>query len=492
MTLGKILSIVPYVNGYCGAVVVDCSAVPPHVVDALSIPTSVLVDLPEGSGRLNKKRELDPLVTEQLKDSIAAMVEGYRPDRTLLELPKAASLLQSAITEAIQSVLGEQHEPVSSLWRRGIGELPLRRENARRSVAGSFAEGALERLTYDSTLFAAALASNVLFGAPEDIVTRRERKPLELPVPGPVERPAAPNEPCFDWRKLPTEEPAEPTYPAPTSAGIDPGSRYVALAIGEGERAPLALRMLHTFEAGEVVQLAKPKIVQLALGGSYTITTKRVLTTANVRRLAQEVVAAMVARNVKRLTIEHVDDAHFSDGNVEAASAIATHLIRNMWVETEIAVRSEQAGIEVVRVGASTWRAKVAGSASAGADRDERIPIALREGYSNWPRETNEHERDAGGILLHGALPESVTKLRERNARVPVSAGRKRSKMSDLSDEAKEARRARDREASARRKEERHAARAKAGCRCEGKRHLGSCPLAKRNAKVTEYLEANP
>jgi hypothetical protein len=346
-------------------------------------------------------------------------------------------------------------------------------------------------LTYDSTLFAAALASNLLFGAPEDLIVRRERKPLELPAPGSVERLDVAPEPCFDWRQLPTEEPVAPVYQSPTSAGIDPGSRYVALAIGEGTHAPLALRMLHTFEAGEVVQLAKPKVVQLALGGSYTITTKRVLTSANVRRLAKEVVSAMVARNVILLTIEHVDDVHVNGERPESASAIATHLVRNMWVATEIAVRAEHAGIEVRRVSASTWRAKVAGSASAGADRDERIPIALREGFSNWPAETNEHERDAGGILLHGALPESVTKLRERNTRVTLSTDRKRPKMADLSDEAKEVRRAKDREASARRKEERHAARSKAGCSCPGKKHLVACPLSKSGTKSRAYLEGN-
>jgi hypothetical protein len=140
-------------------------------------------------------------------------------------------------------------------------------------------------------------------------------------------------------------------------------------------------------------------------------------------------------------------------------------------------------GIEVVRVRNSTWHARVLRGLSgikiegAGA-HSELIPSSIRAGFSNGPQTSNEHERDAGGILLYGVIPaESLTvaEVREKRPHSPPTP------------EAKAI-------ASEKRLAKKTAERAAAGCSCPKTKHSRGCPLygakSKLNPLTAEELAA--
>jgi hypothetical protein len=302
----------------------------------------------------------------------------------------------------------------------------------------------------------------------------------------------------IDRIKLHTVPPSLPLFPdSAVTAGLDPGSAHLSLAIAQGRALPIRHVYAHTFPVGERVPLAKPKIVT-RFGKQVEITTRHSLNSDHVERLAAEVLAVLEAHHVSRLIVEHVDSAHIQTDRANAASSIATALIRTTWIETEIASRATAAGIVVERVSAATWRAAVAGRARRGGAGAELIPAAIARGIAGWPAVSDEHERDAAGLCLYPA----IMAAREVASRAGVAAHPTRAGLAASIAAAKKPRTRKPTTGKDRSKEleagraKRAAARIAAGCTCAvadtGTRALGwggrgrhrkGCPLAGEAAR---------
>ncbi len=265
----------------------------------------------------------------------------------------------------------------------------------------------------------------------------------------------------------------------PAIAGIDPGSGYLGVVIARGAIAPLKLVAKHVYPVGERVPLARARKIKRG-DEVVIITTRHSLTEPMVDRLANQVLEFLLKHNVKRLALEHVDSVHLDVGQLGAASSIATSLIRAGWVEAVIGDRAAKAGIEVVRVAATSWRAVVAGRRKRGGAGAELIPEAIARGFANWPHETDAHERDAAGLCLWLVAPAP--------APPPPREPRKKA----------EGKREREYDANAtkppsyyvrleRSRKETEEKRKAAGCTCANRRrgrHQAGCPLAHKNGEL--------
>jgi hypothetical protein len=261
----------------------------------------------------------------------------------------------------------------------------------------------------------------------------------------------------------------------PRTAGIDPGSGYLGIVITEGSVVPVQFIHKVTLAVGEKVPLKRPRKIKRG-DETITLTTRHSLTATMAKALADKIVSRLVKYRVTRLAIEHVESVHMDANNVGAASSIATALIRTSWLDILIGERAEAAGIEVQRVSASTWRARVAGRRKRGGAGAELIPAAVASKIKGWPEETDAHERDAAGVNLWLVLPPPESPpLGEKRARaarltttpkVPREPGRRPPsyyvRLERLRKETAQARKA-------------------TGCKCSNQhqgRHRTGCPLA--------------
>lgn len=247
-------------------------------------------------------------------------------------------------------------------------------------------------------------------------------------------------------------------------AGIDVGSAFTAIAIGEGDETPLELLHLQICEVGEMIERAKPRSGVRKDGSSWTQTHRRSVTGAHVDAVAASMLAACVEHGVQRVRIEHVNDVFLDAGNVGAHASQATQLARSSWVEGSIRATLRGAGIEVFEVTQASARARVVGRAQGvrGGSSSERIPEAVARGFRNWPPVTVDHERDAGLICLYDVTPEPASRVaRPRALRAEGGAPRER----DRSKESAKARVARELK------------KVESGCKCGGGRHARECHL---------------
>lgn len=288
-----------------------------------------------------------------------------------------------------------------------------------------------------------------------------------------AEAEAAPVTPGETAPKGRQKTPAEPVAFFPRTAGIDPGSGYLGLVITEGDTVPVQFIHKAVFPVGEKVPLKRPRKIKHD-DKTITITTRNSLTTKMAAALADKIVSRLIQYRVTKLAIEHVESVYIDARRKGSASSIATSLVRSGWLDILIGERAEAAGIEVVRVNAATWRARVAGRRKKGGAGAELIPEAVASRIVGWPRESDEHEHDAAGVCLWRVLPplEAPALVREKKTsanaipRAPREPG-KRPPSYYLRLE-------REREATAQ-------ARAAAGCQCGNQRqgrHRTGCPLA--------------
>lgn len=203
------------------------------------------------------------------------------------------------------------------------------------------------------------------------------------------------------------KKPAAPVVLLPRTAGIDPGSYSLGLVITEGTMMPVQLVHKVTLQVGEKVPLKRPRKIK-SEGKTILVRTRHSLTAAMAKALADKVVARLLQYRVTRLAIEHVESVHMNPKLVgAAASSITTSLIRTSWLDILIGERAEAQGIEVHRVSATTWRARVAGRSRGkrGGAGAELIPEAVASRIQGWPHDADEHERDAAGVNLWLVLP---------------------------------------------------------------------------------------
>ena len=260
----------------------------------------------------------------------------------------------------------------------------------------------------------------------------------------------------------------------PRTAGIDPGSGYLGLVITEGTIVPVQLIHKVTLPVGEKVALKRPRKIKRG-DETITLTTRHSLTASMAKALADKIVSRLLEYRVTKLGIEHVESVHMDSKNLGAASSIATSLIRTSWLDILIGERAEAAGIEVHRVSASTWRARVAGRRKRGGAGAELIPEAVASRIKDWPPDTDAHERDAAGVNLWLVLPPPESPpLAEKKARARTLPRPKGIREPGARPPSYYARLERLRKETAQ-------ARAATGCKCSNQRqgrHRTGCPLA--------------
>lgn len=486
-----IASIISYSNGWLGFVVIEApdegNDSRSRITYADTFEACALEALPEVSAfGKDKRRVFDDAHREAIKTQLGTLLLAYRPERIICEVPSIRSILAVKVAEAILEYLADYTkangipdvERVPSSWVGRYGGPIGTRDVMRQAVVAHLDLDEGVGLLYDGTLKAAAMAAAIIFGTDDVELAPRIRRAhgtgnkatridcptfeaatvepiaLELVEPGEIEEDP-------ELEKLVTPAVGK------IVAGLDSGSRSLAIAIGQGNSRPVTLRYLRTFEVGESVPLLKPKVIKYAGGVEHTVTTKRVLSADFVSALADEVVRILVQYKVERLIVEHVDSVHISAEQVKASSSIATALIRTVWLATEIAVRARFAGIEVVRVRHISWIAKVCGKLRD-EDGERMLTEAVAEAVKDWPRGTNEHEYDAGGIMVYGVLSEEevtvVAEKREKKEAVKAAMKYPRKSKVQIERERREA----------------------AGCRCATK-HQNTCPLYQPSRKMPAW-----
>jgi hypothetical protein len=443
----RIMGIMP--AGWTGFAVIERTETGHSLVAAESWEVGHLVEDMHDGGRgdaKDKRRIVEDPDLDKMLSTIADAVLAYSPDRIVIEAPSRLSKLSSRIyVAAVEQceAMGVKVEAIYQLWKKTFGEF-VDMHGTVKQIVGEWLGGIeIEKeLPYDAQLFSAALAYHVLVGAPEELRkatrTRERRVRVIAPYVPPVRQiemwqpPTNPDieledgiadAPIFDWRELPAGDKAAasgmPPPTGPVTAGLDSGSRFIGLAILEGTKAPAGLRHLETMEVGMSVKLDKPREIKYANGGVHVITHKRVFPESVVDEIADQIVAKLLEHKVTRLVMEHVDSVHIPERSSKGASSIATGLMRTIMFETTVRERAKAHGIECIRVGASTWRSKVAGKGAARGDGAERIPGAIKERIANWVSDSNEHERDAAGCALYGLLPDELTEYQARKLRPP-------------------------------------------------------------------------
>jgi len=211
-------------------------------------------------------------------------------------------------------------------------------------------------------------------------------------------------------------------------AGIDPGSGKLALVISDTSKPP---RVIHrtTLSVGEQVPLKKPRVIKRG-EREVTLTHRHSLTPEMVDRLAADVVKILTDFGVTRLAIEHIDTVHIPKDNPSAASSIGTAINKTAWVDCSIRIAARSAGIAVEHVNAQTWRAYVVPIRERkGGDGADRLATAVPAGFANWSSDSNEHERDAGGVVLWMLREIAAAKPAKARRAKPEREGKYRSQV---------------------------------------------------------------
>ncbi len=224
--------------------------------------------------------------------------------------------------------------------------------------------------------------------------------------------------PSADLSSVPTLVCA-PTIPVSVSfqvgtvrAAIDPGSAWLAVVVARGDAPPLSLVAAETFEVGAMVPLAKPRTVTRSDGTTSQVTHRRSVTSEHVTTIASGVLALLQLHDVRRVVVEHVDHVHLAESKAHS-SRMATDLVRSAWVEGAVSERLRAHGIDVATVASASWRARIAPRVADGSTADQRVDVAVRAGFVDWPR-SNVHARDAAGLCLYDATPIPERKARQR------------------------------------------------------------------------------
>jgi hypothetical protein len=435
----------------------------------------------------DKQRILTVAESAELCGRVLSIIESHHCDLILIEAP---SLTKSPLARNLFSSMCESlnlrslaFESIFSGWRFRLGDPPVRRRNARDLISRLVRDSS--GLQYDSLLFSAALVVHHLVkdldGFELDVSakppkkskpSRRNESGAALDIQSNNTTAEPTHEECTygdafiiespgDDEKLSTEQLA----PVKVVAGVDTGTHWVGLVVASSAKDCVDAQLVKTFEAGRIIPLKKPRRIELAGGGQRIIDSKRVLDFDDASGVADLIIADCVRFQVSELWIEFIESVHIDRADVRSSSGVATELMKSMWIAVLLAERARCLGINVHRVQAASWRAKILGRKSGHGESPELIPEVLAKGFTNWPPmdDTNVHEQDAGGVVLYGvasleaAKPptEPVTKPRARDRQKPLKTT-----------------------ANATRAKARADARLAAGCTCSRK-HLKKCPLYK-------------
>jgi hypothetical protein len=492
---------------YAGIIVAKGEGTAFDLLECESFEVGHLEALPEKVDGKDKRREITDVELVELVTRIEAILRAAHVEKVIIESPSVRSPLGSQVFIAIHdhvSTLPVELESIFSAWRYRLAPVNEYRSNAKDLAFKVF--GSVSAFTYDSTIFAAALLAHVVLFETDPPLTKAERRRRQI-----AERrqqiaeshaaavtavPDLPEALQHSLEQLQTlaEVPASTVDPyegAPVIAGVDSGSAFAALCVAQGFGTPLNLLELETFEMEQEVALKKPRTVTYSNRQTETITTKRVFSIERVREVAASIMARLLEHKVTHLMLEFADAAHIDNADKASASSIATQLMRTQWLWLILSERAEAAGIHVEFARAATWRAKVAGRIAGqvggeGVSRQEGGMGLLREaigtGFANWPEaerqgkywigDSNNHERDAAGLVLYQCI------LLQPEAKAP----RKQRKAGKVTRKRRPNERARKAAADE--------ARRLAGCTCiPGRRHRYTCKLAKISVHFEEAVK---
>lgn len=245
--------------------------------------------------------------------------------------------------------------------------------------------------------------------------------------------------------------PKPPSLPAirgPRYAGVDPGSGKIGLVIAEGGQLPLHLILKKSIPVGERVKLKKARKFKRG-DREVTISTRHSLTAAHLDQIRTDVAELLKSAGVDTVAMEHAESAYLPQGR--SGAALATALLKTALVDEAIRGACMAAGIKVVQVHAATWRAKIAGRKKRGGAGAELIPEGVQRSFANWPAASDEHERDAAGIVAwlvdSFTPPKVVIRTRAKTVQAPTKKAIART------------------------------VRTASGCVCKSKRHRVGCPM---------------
>lgn len=498
-------SIVPYQAGALGLVIADGDTNHQRLLycESILVGRIVALEVPENGKSMRRELSQESLIAICTRVVQSCQTHGVQVAH--VEAPSKqhefASRIFNAIVDSIE-LAGIEYVTSYSAWRYRFGEPQEYRPKARALIERLFQTS--EWAKYDSLVYAGALLCHQALLEVEPPPARTRNLPgvgraigaevnkvppspvtmvndsahsdsLEIELSASLERIATANDaPVSDTTER-ALEPAPADAEGTIRAGLDSGSHFIGLVIASGDRAPLRAHVIRTLQGGDWVPLPRPRVVEYADGSKHTITQKWMFTFEDALSVADRVVTELIAHRVISLTVEFSDQLHVQHGAGEAAQFIGTELIRASWIWVLVYERATRAGIRVRRVRAATWRAKVAGRARKHRGEAELIPAAVRAGFANWPgpRVTNDHERDAGGIVLYDLLMDDEERLDAIRPAVEQALSdskpkRKRSSATSTS--------------NSNRKKRSAEARAAAGCTCPGKNHRQGCKLYKRKA----------
>ena len=459
-----IAACIPLRNAYCACVVADETADPVEVVAVHSFPVGRLVDRDVPSGRYDKVRVVDDEAALDAATQVVPLLQAHgverltlvRPDRTYANTDAGVSAAQRVADVIAQSLPSGIEVKTLKRWNKGgwtlyeVASLP------------SWPAWA----TYRVTQMAGALA---LFAARGRVVKRSPEVLAELArhgeqgnanategSPSPSDRRpplGAAVETTPTAAPLPREP--RPILPGARIAAVDPGSAHVGMVVAEGHELPLRCLLADTLPLGERVPLREPKVRVLASGKTKVTTHRHSVRTEHVDALVAEVVSRLVAHGVTHLALEHVDSVYLDAEKASAHVAQATAIARASWVDGAIGEAARAAGIEVLRVTASAWRAAIVRRKGLEhVDADKRVEAVVRAGFSNWP-DADEHAADAAGLCMWLVRPREERAAKAARLVVEVTP----------------------RGVKVTRRTAERAARAAGGCVCTSPRHRRECPM---------------
>lgn len=111
-------------------------------------------------------------------------------------------------------------------------------------------------------------------------------------------------------------------------------------------------------------------------------------------RLSDELLREVMRADIDVVGVERVERVH---GSARMGSSYAEGLARGNWIGGLLAGLARAQQVRVVTVEAREWRQALVGSRTAS---DAQVASMVRLRVANWPRRSNEHERDAAGVAI--------------------------------------------------------------------------------------------
>jgi len=214
----------------------------------------------------------------------------------------------------------------------------------------------------------------------------------------------------------PTRAPTSTQAPARVIAGIDPGSRHVAVTVlRAGTPAAYVAHLALTI--GRHVPLAKPKVIDRKGGGTITKTTRHVVTDEDVDELLRTVAGFLAEHEVDEAVVETATFAHKGAG---------AFLLRSNEIGGEIRGWLRAAGLPVARTSSKVWRAsarRVAGERRGASDARDEVGQDVRRGGTGLGRRCRALDRSDGSAAPVDVEPSRTGEAPPIRAPVETSDG---------------------------------------------------------------------